>query len=67
MRKEKTMEFIVVSIFAAPFVCTGMALLMQIAEKKIKAVLAVKAKTAEHHKCKIEKLNYIGSDNRTAV
>lgn len=67
MRKDKTMDFVVVSIFAAPFICTGMAFLMQIAEKKIKAVLAVKAKTAEHHKCKIEKLSYIGSDNRTAV
>ena len=67
MRKDKTMDFVVVSIFAAPFICTGMAFLMQIAEKKIKAVLAVKAKTAERHKCKIEKLSYIGSDNRTAV
>ena len=67
MRKDKTMDFVVISIFAAPFICTGMAFLMRIAEKKIKAVLAVKANTAEHHKCKIEKLSYIGSDNRTAV
>ena len=67
MRKDKTMDLVVISIFAAPFICTGMAFLMQIAEKKIKAVLAVKAKTAEHHRCKIEKLSYIESDNRTAV
>ncbi len=67
MRKDKTMDFVVVSIFAAPFICTGMAFLMQIAEKKIKAVLAGKAKTAERHNCKIEKLNYIESDNRRAV
>ena len=49
MRKDKTMDFVVVSIFAAPFICTGMAFLMQIAEKKIKAVLAGKAKTAEQY------------------
>ena len=67
MRKDKTMDFVVISIFAAPFICTGMAFLMQIAEKKIKAVLAGKAKTAKSHNCTIEKLSYIESDNRTAV
>lgn len=67
MRKDKTMEFILVCILTAPFICTGMAFLMQIAEKKIKAVLAGKAKTAENHKCQIEKISYIEGKNRKAV
>lgn len=61
------MEFVIVTILAAPFICTAMAFLMQLAEKKIKAVFADRAKTAECHNCKIEKISYIENDNRRAV